>query len=173
VTQYLPTVNAALNALATMLLLGGYVQIRHRRERAHRNLMLAAFGVSMVFLICYLVYHAIAGSKRFEHVGALRSVYFSILITHVALAATVPLLAGMTIYLGLRDRRAAHRRLARWTFPVWLYVSVTGVVIYALLYHLPAAKSPTTDGKDSVKTHALAQPAAVSANGFSHSCTLH
>jgi uncharacterized membrane protein YozB (DUF420 family) len=137
VTQYLPTVNAALNALATVLLVGGYVQIRRKRERVHRNLMLAAFGVSILFLICYLVYHARIGSKRFEHQGLIRPVYYSILLTHVTLAAAVPVLAGTTIYLGLRDRRVGHRRLALWTFPIWLYVSVTGVVIYVMLYHLP------------------------------------
>jgi uncharacterized membrane protein YozB (DUF420 family) len=137
VTQYLPTVNATLNALATVLLIAGYVQIRRRRERSHRKLMLAAFGVSVLFLVCYLIYHALAGSKRFEHTGPIRPVYYMILLTHVVLAAAVPVLAGVTIYLGLRDRRAAHLRWARWTFPIWLYVSVTGVAIYAMLYHLP------------------------------------
>jgi uncharacterized membrane protein YozB (DUF420 family) len=137
VTQYLPTVNATLNALATVLLVAGYAQIRRRRETAHRNLMLTAFGVSVLFLICYVVYHAIIGSKPFEHGGPIRPVYYTILLTHVVLAAAVPVLAGVTIYLGLRDRRAAHRRLAKWTFPIWLYVSVTGVVIYGMLYHLP------------------------------------
>jgi uncharacterized membrane protein YozB (DUF420 family) len=137
VTQYLPTVNAALNALATVLLVTGYVLIRRRRERAHRKAMLAAFGVSVLFLVCYVVYHAQAGSRRFEHTGPVRPVYYTILLTHVVLAAAVPVLAGVTIYLGYRDRRAAHRRVARWTFPIWLYVSVTGVVIYAMLYHLP------------------------------------
>jgi uncharacterized membrane protein YozB (DUF420 family) len=137
VTQYLPTVNAALNALATVLLIAGYLQIRRRRERSHRNLMLTAFGVSVVFLVCYLVYHALTGSRPFQHEGLIRPVYYTILLTHVVLAAAVPVLAGVTIYLGLRDRRAAHLRVARWTFPIWLYVSVTGVVIYAMLYHLP------------------------------------
>jgi uncharacterized membrane protein YozB (DUF420 family) len=136
-THYLPSVNASLNALATILLVAGYVQIRRGREGAHRNLMLAAFGVSVVFLACYLVYHALAGSKRFEHQGPIQLVYYVILLTHIVLAAAVPVLAGVTIYLGCRDRRVAHRRLARWTFPIWLYVSVTGVVIYAMLYHLP------------------------------------
>ena len=138
-TQYLPTVNASLNALAAVLLVAGYLLIRRRRELAHRNVMLAAFGVSVAFLVSYLVYHAQVGSKPFEHDGLIRPVYYAILLTHVVLAAAVPVLAGITIYLGYRDRRAAHRRLARWTLPIWLYVSVTGVVIYALLYHLPPA----------------------------------
>ena len=102
-TQHLPTVNAALNALATLLLVAGYVQIRRRREIAHRNLMLAAFGVSVLFLVCYLIYHALVGSKPFEHTGPIRPVYYTILLTHVVLAAAVPVLAGVTIYLGLRD----------------------------------------------------------------------
>jgi uncharacterized membrane protein YozB (DUF420 family) len=137
VTSYLPTVNALLNAAATVLLIAGYVQIRRRRERAHRNLMLAAFAVSVLFLASYVVYHALAGSKKFEHSGAIRGVYYTILLSHVVLAAAVPVLAGVTIVLGLRNRRERHRRLARWTFPIWLYVSVTGVVIYVMLYHLP------------------------------------
>ena len=136
-TQYLPTLNAALNALATVLLLAGWVQIKRRRERAHRNLMFGAFGVSVLFLISYLIYHGLAGSKPFEHTGIIRPVYYVILLTHIVLAAAVPVLAAVTIYLGCRDRRVAHRRIARWTFPIWLYVSVTGVIIYAMLYHLP------------------------------------
>ena len=108
-----------------------------RRELSHRNLMLGAFCTSVLFLACYLVYHALIGSKPFPHGGPIRPIYYTILLTHVVLAAAVPFLAGATIYLGLRDRRAAHLRVARWTFPIWLYVSVTGVVIYAMLYHLP------------------------------------
>lgn len=132
----LPAVNASLNALATVLLVAGYVLIKQRREQAHKWTMLACFGVSCVFLACYLVYHAQVGSVRLTHQGPARLVYFAILITHVLLAALVPFLAITTIYLGLRDRRAAHRRLAWWTFPIWLYVSVTGVVVYLMLYHL-------------------------------------
>ena len=105
-TQYLPTVNAALNALATVLLVAGYVLIRRRRERAHRNVMLTAFGVSVVFLVCYLVYHAQIGSKPFEHGGLIRPVYYTILLTQVVLAAAVPVLPGTPMYLGLSDRRA-------------------------------------------------------------------
>lgn len=132
----LPAVNAGLNALAALLLVGGWFLIRARRERAHRAAMLAAFAVSVVFLGCYLVYHYQVGSVRFEGPPTVRTVYLTILATHVVLAATVPFLALATIYLAIRDRRAAHRRLARWTLPIWLYVSVTGVVIYVMLYHL-------------------------------------
>ncbi len=137
VIQYLPTVNASLNGAATVLLLVGYVLIKDRRERAHRNVMLTAFGVSVAFLCCYLVYHFQVGSVRFQGTGLLKAAYLAILISHIVLAVTVPFLAGGAIYLGLRDAREKHRRLVRWAFPIWLYVSVTGVVIYLMLYHLP------------------------------------
>lgn len=137
----LPAVNAGLNALATALLATGWVLIKRRRERAHKWTMLAAFAVSCVFLACYLVYHARVGSVRFEGPSNVRSVYLVILVTHIVLAAAVPFLAAATIYLGLRDRRHRHRQVARWTLPIWLYVSITGVVIYAMLYHLyPSAE---------------------------------
>ncbi len=133
-------VNALLNATATVLLVAGYVMIRQRRETAHKRLMLTAFGVSVAFLVCYLVYHWQVGSVRFTGTGAIRVVYLAILVSHIVLAAVVPFLAGATIYLGLRDRRQKHRKVARWTFPIWLYVSVTGVIVYLMLYHLyPAA----------------------------------
>jgi putative membrane protein len=143
--QYLPHVNASLNALATVLLLVGYVQIKLGRERAHIRTMLACFGVSVVFLACYVVYHVgIEGSKRFPDYPSvgIRYTYYFILLTHIVLAALVPFLAIATIWLGLRDRRAAHRRVARWTFPIWLYVSVTGVMVYLALYQLYPAASP-------------------------------
>jgi len=133
---YLAAVNASLNGTAAVLLVTGYVLIKRRRERAHTLTMLAAFAVSIVFLACYLMRISLAGSKPFLGQGAVRPLYFAILISHVVLAALVPVLAGSTIYLGLRDRRASHRRIAQWTFPIWLYVSVTGVVIYVMLYHL-------------------------------------
>jgi uncharacterized membrane protein YozB (DUF420 family) len=142
----LATLNAALNALATVLLVAGYVLIRQRRETAHTRVMLAAFTVSILFLTSYLVYHfgVLKGGRGAEFAGhgAIRLVYFVVLVSHIVLAATVPVLAIWTIALGLLDRRASHRRLARWTFPIWLYVSVTGVVIYGMLYHLypPAAR---------------------------------
>jgi uncharacterized membrane protein YozB (DUF420 family) len=146
----LPAVNALLNAAATVLLVAGYALIKQRREAAHRNTMLAAFGVSVAFLACYLTYHLSPGNamKKFTGPPPISYVYYTILITHIFLAAAVPFLALATIYLGLRDRRTAHRRLARWTFPIWLYVSVTGVVIYLMLYHLypPRASGPIMQG---------------------------
>ncbi len=140
---YLPTVNATLNATATVLLVWGYRLIKHRREMAHKRVMLTAFGVSIAFLTCYLVYHGIAGHVKFQGPPGAAAIYYAILISHVLLAATVPVLAGVTIYLGYRDRRERHKRWAKWTFPIWLYVSITGVVIYLMLYHLyPAADYP-------------------------------
>ena len=137
---FLPHVNAALNAAATILLILGYLQIKRRREQAHKWTMLACFAVSVVFLACYLTYHfnIPGGSKRFPTYPPIivRYAYYAILATHVVLAASVPFLAVATIWLGLADRRAAHRKLAWWTFPIWLYVSVTGVVVYLLLYQL-------------------------------------
>jgi len=141
IIRLLPTVNAVLNALATVLLLWGYVLIKGRREPAHKRVMITAFVVSILFLTCYLIYHWNVGSVHFEGPPVVRTIYLGILLTHVTLAATVPFLAGATIYLGLRDRRARHRALARWTFPIWLYVSVTGVVIYLMLYHLYPASA--------------------------------
>jgi putative membrane protein len=118
------------------LLVSGFVLIKRGHERAHKWAMLAALGVSTAFLTCYLTYHLTSEPVRFGGSGAIRPVYFSILISHVALAATVPVLAIWTAVLGLRDRRAAHRKLAWWTFPIWLYVSITGVIVYLMLYHL-------------------------------------
>lgn len=134
--RQLPTVNALLNLTATILLVTGYVLIKRGREQAHKRSMLAAFAVSTVFLICYLVYHQQAGHVSFTGPPAVRTIYLAILLSHVLLAITVPVLALTTIYLGLRDRRVAHRRWARWTFPIWLYVSITGVVVYIMLYQL-------------------------------------
>jgi uncharacterized membrane protein YozB (DUF420 family) len=138
----LPTLNAALNSLATVLLIVGYVLIKRRRETAHKWTMLAAFGVSVVFLVSYLVYHYKAGHVSFTGPQPIRTAYYAMLISHVVLAAAVPILAIGTIYHGLRDRRATHRRWAWWTFPIWLYVSVTGVVIYVMLYHVYLAPAP-------------------------------
>lgn len=135
-TGDLPAVNAGLNLLATMLLTIGYVLIKRGRVVAHRNAMLGAFAVSIVFLVCYLIYHAQIGSRPFPGQGWVRPVYFAILISHVVLAASVPVLAVWTIVLGLTGRLAQHRRLARWTWPIWLYVSITGVVVYVMLYRL-------------------------------------
>ena len=130
----LPTVNATLNATAAILLLTGYSLIRRRRIQAHKRVMLTAFGVSIAFLICYVVYHAQVGSVPYQKTGFLRTIYFSILITHTTLAATVPVLAIITLRRALRGDFVRHRKIARWTFPIWLYVSVTGVIVYVMLY---------------------------------------
>ena len=132
----LPIVNASLNATAAVLLGWGYVLIRRRSIAAHRRVMLAAFATSSVFLCCYLIYHYNVGSVRFPRTGAIRTVYLSILATHTALAAAVPPLAIITLSRGLRERLDRHRKIARWTLPVWLYVSVTGVVVYLMLYQM-------------------------------------
>jgi uncharacterized membrane protein YozB (DUF420 family) len=130
----LPAVNATLNAIAAVLLSIAYVLIRQRRIDAHRRTMIAAFATSSLFLICYIVYHAQVGSVRFTRQGFVRPLYFGILITHVTLAATVLPLAIITLSRGLKARFAQHRAIARWTLPIWLYVSVTGVLVYVLLY---------------------------------------
>lgn len=132
----LPAVNAILNATAAMLLVWGFTLIRRGRKRAHRRVMLTAFTVSVLFLISYLVYHAQVGSVRFQKAGVIRIVYLSILLTHTLLAATVPPLAILTLSRGLRGRFDKHRQIARWTLPIWLYVSVTGVVVYLMLYKM-------------------------------------
>jgi uncharacterized membrane protein YozB (DUF420 family) len=129
-------VNAALNAIAAVLLVWGYTLIRRKRIQAHRKVMTAAFVTSCVFLVCYLIYHYQVGSVRFPRTGAIRTVYLSILATHTVLAATVPVLAIITLRRGLAARYDKHRRIAHWTMPIWLYVSVTGVVVYVMLYHL-------------------------------------
>ena len=132
----LPSINAALNATAAVLLFWGYTLIRRKRIGTHRKVMLAAFVTSSLFLICYLVYHAQVGSVRYQRTGLLRTVYLSILATHTILAAAVPPLAILTLSRGLRARYDRHRAIARWTLPIWLYVSVTGVVVYLMLYRL-------------------------------------
>jgi putative membrane protein len=132
----LATVNAVLNGTAALLLIVGYRLIRARRVAAHRAVMLSAFACSVLFLASYLVYHAQVGSKRFPGVGAIRTVYLTILATHTVLAAAVPFLALATLTLAFRRRFPRHRSLARWTLPIWLYVSVTGVVVYWMLYRL-------------------------------------
>jgi uncharacterized membrane protein YozB (DUF420 family) len=131
----LPTVNAALNALSAALLVLGFGFIRRRRIAAHRTCMLGAFLVSGLFLASYLTYHWLAGATRFTGTGAVRALYFTILISHTVLAAAVVPLAVTTLLLGLRSRVHRHRTVARWTLPVWLYVSATGVAVYWLLYH--------------------------------------
>jgi putative membrane protein len=130
----LPALNASLNAVATVLLIAGYFLIRARRIELHRLCMLGAVAVSALFLASYLIYHFQVGSVRFTREGPVRTVYFTILITHVILAAAVPPLALITLARGLNARYAKHRAIARWTLPIWLYVSVTGVLVYVLLY---------------------------------------
>jgi uncharacterized membrane protein YozB (DUF420 family) len=133
----LPSVNATLNALSAVLLVWGYLLIRRRQIDQHRRVMKTAFATSCLFLVCYLVYHAQVGSVPFHHEGTtLRTVYLAILWTHTPLAATVPVLAIITLRRGLAARYDKHRQIARWTLPIWLYVSVTGVVVYVMLYHL-------------------------------------
>ena len=132
----LPAVNAFLNATSGVLLTIGYVLIRRGRWQQHRAVMLSAFGVSVLFLISYVVYHANAGSRPFPGTGPIRTVYFVILITHVILAAAIVPLALVTLTRGLRERFDRHRAIARWTLPIWLYVSVTGVIVYLMLYQV-------------------------------------
>jgi uncharacterized membrane protein YozB (DUF420 family) len=136
VTEYLPSVNAALNTTSAVLLVWGYRLIRRKQIEKHRKVMLAAFATSCLFLVCYLVYHFQVGSVKFQKTGAIRTVYLTILLTHTVLAATVPVLAVITLRRGLAAKYDRHRRIAKWTLPIWLYVSVTGVVVYAMLYHL-------------------------------------
>ena len=135
-TPILPSVNAVLNATAAVLLVWGYTLIRRKRIAQHRRVMQTAFVVSCLFLVCYLVYHYQVGTVRFQKTGAIRTLYLSILGTHTLLAAAVPVLAIITLRRGLAARYDQHRRIARWTLPIWLYVSVTGVVVYLMLYHL-------------------------------------
>ena len=135
-TPILPSVNAVLNATAAVLLVWGYTLIRRKRIQLHRKVMQTAFVVSCLFLVCYLVYHYQVGSVRFPKSGAIKTLYLSILGTHTVLAAAVPVLAIITLRRGLSARFDKHRRIARWTLPIWLYVSVTGVVVYLMLYHL-------------------------------------
>jgi uncharacterized membrane protein YozB (DUF420 family) len=130
----LPALNAVLNATAAVLLSWGYVMIRRRRVPVHRAVMIAAFVTSTLFLVSYVVYHAQAGSRPFTGHGPIRAVYFTILITHVVLAAAIVPLSLVTLARALRGRYELHRRIARWTLPIWLYVSITGVVVYLMLY---------------------------------------
>jgi uncharacterized membrane protein YozB (DUF420 family) len=132
----LPHVNAALNTLAAILLVMGHHQIKHKRVASHKACMLSATGVSAAFLTSYLIYHYAVGSVRFAHGGALRAVYLTILASHTLLAAAVPVLVIITLWRAFRGDFERHRRIARWTYPIWLYVSVTGVVVYLMLYQL-------------------------------------
>lgn len=132
----LPVVNAVLNATATVLLLVGHSFLKNRRIEAHKRTMISAFIVSCVFLVCYLVYHYNVGSVKFDKAGWVRTLYLWILTTHTILAGTVPVLAIITLRYALKLKFAKHRAIARWTYPIWLYVSVTGVIVYLLLYQV-------------------------------------
>jgi uncharacterized membrane protein YozB (DUF420 family) len=134
VTALLPSINALLNGTAAILLICGYTLIRRKRIDAHRRVMLTAFTVSCLFLVCYLVYHYEVGHVVYQKTGIIRSVYLTLLTSHTVLAAAVPFLAVITLRRGLAARFDCHRRIARWTLPIWLYVSVTGVVVYLMLY---------------------------------------
>ena len=134
---HLPTVNAGLNTLCTLLLLAGYAAIRAKRVSLHRTLMVTAFATSCVFLASYLYHHLVIAKgqpTRYPGDGWDRTAYLGILLTHTVLAVAVAVLAPTTLWLGLTNRWATHRKVARWTFPIWLYVSVTGVVVYVMLY---------------------------------------
>jgi uncharacterized membrane protein YozB (DUF420 family) len=130
----LAAVNAILNGISAVLLVIGYVLIRQGKRDQHRAVMIAAFAASVLFLISYLVYHWHIGSRPYTGQGTIRAVYFFILITHIVLAAFTPFLAIITLWRGLGGRFAAHRKIARWTLPIWLYVSITGVAVYLMLY---------------------------------------
>lgn len=134
-----PVINAALNGTSALLIAIGILLIRRKRQAAHKRVMLAAVVTSCLFLVSYLYYHAHVGNVRFQGQGYSRPVYFSILISHTLLAAAVVPLVVVTLARALRGRFDRHRITARWTYPVWLYVSVTGVIIYFMLYHLFAA----------------------------------
>jgi len=132
----LPALNATLNGIAAILLVTGYLFIKQGRRRQHQWCMLGALTTSALFLVSYVTYHLHAGSRPFPGQGPIRVVYFAILITHVILAAVIVPLALLTAVRGLKSQFDKHVRIARWTFPVWLYVSVTGVVIYLMLYEI-------------------------------------
>ena len=132
----LPALNATLNAISATLLACGYVSIRRGRRQLHKRCMLGALVTSALFLVSYVTYHYNAGSRPFTGQGPIRLVYFAILVTHVVLAAAILPLALVTAARGLRSQFDRHVRIARWTLPIWLYVSITGVVIYMMLYQL-------------------------------------
>lgn len=139
----LPLVNAILNSIALALLIIGYVMIRRRRIVAHRRCMVAAFFVSTAFLATYLTYRFAGQEKKFGGQGWIRPVYYSILFSHVVLAATVPFLAVRTLYLAWRRNWPKHRKIARITLPIWIYVSITGVMVYVLLFRVYGPATPT------------------------------
>jgi uncharacterized membrane protein YozB (DUF420 family) len=132
----LPAVNATLNSISALLLVTGWILIKRGHVAQHRAVMIAAVGTSVLFLVSYLVYHAQVGSVRFTRQGTIRTIYFTILLTHTVLAAAIVPMVLVTLSRGLSARYDAHRRIARWTLPLWIYVSITGVVVYVMLYRL-------------------------------------
>lgn len=137
--QDLPSVNASLNTVAAILLLSGYVAIKKKNEELHKKLMVAALVVSAAFLTCYLIYHYHVPSKKFPDLGWIKTVYFLILFPHIILAVVMVPMITKTFWHGFRNEREKHRKIARLTFPIWMYVSVTGVLVYFMLYHWFAA----------------------------------
>ncbi|MBC7447391.1 MAG: DUF420 domain-containing protein [Hymenobacteraceae bacterium] len=131
--RFLPPVIAAINSLTALALLLGYVFIRQKKVSLHRAMMGTAFGLGALFLLCYVAYHSQATTTRFGGEGALRVVYYTLLLTHIALAVLTDGLVLFTLYFALTQQFARHRRIARWTFPIWLYVSVTGVIVYFMI----------------------------------------
>lgn len=136
----LPTLNAILNSISAILLTIGFAFIKQKNREAHRRCMIGAFTTSTLFLVSYLVYHSKVGSVGFQGQGAIRPVYFTILLTHTVLAMVIVPLVFVTFARALKGNFDRHRRIARWTLPIWLYVSVTGVVVYVMLYHLYPTK---------------------------------
>jgi uncharacterized membrane protein YozB (DUF420 family) len=143
IIPYLPHLQAILNVSTVCLIGAAYYQIRQKNPATHRRLMLSAVLVSVLFMISYLVYHSAVGNVQFAGTGPIRPVYFSILITHVILAALIVPLVLTTLTLGLKGRFQLHRRFARWTFPIWIYVSISGVLVYLLAFHIyPSTAGP-------------------------------
>jgi uncharacterized membrane protein YozB (DUF420 family) len=134
--EFLPTINALLNSTSALLLITGHRFIKKGNKHAHKKCMLATFTVSILFLISYLTYHSFHGTTRFVGEGWIRHVYFTILTSHTILATVIVPMAIMTLRRGLKENIEKHRQIARWTYPIWLYVSISGVIIYLMLYHL-------------------------------------
>lgn len=132
----LPAVNATLNGISAILLFIGHRFIKTGNRRNHKRMMIAAFSTSILFLVSYLYYHAHVGDVPFKGTGVVRPVYFSILISHILLAAAVVPLAVITLFRGLTSKFDKHKKIARWTYPIWMYVSITGVVVYLMVYQL-------------------------------------
>lgn len=150
----LPVVIAVLNGIAGTLLIIGYLLIRRKKVSAHYRVMWSAFVVSCAFLVCYLIYHETVGVVRFDKPGWIRTVYLWILGTHSVLASIVPFLAVITLWRGASGRFAKHRAIARWTLPIWLYVSVTGVLVYVLLYQVcPRLPAPQLNTRLAMQVH--------------------